>query len=1592
MFVYANHPSCLDSHPRLGSFEISVLPYGAASPQLVYSKLSRSEFPVLRRVVRALASLLLPEQTKLVHPRELVVRVIDETSRRPVEGVVVEVVKVLIGITSERSFGDADLPPPSSLEDIADSEELADAEGETSDDNLERITSSPAETDLATPNKTTDTHASSKRVRWRRHSTDSGDVLRNPALESRFIRHSEALFRIRSWGRKDCLEWFRSCSFPEDVISNILAEGVDSGDKLLKSMSPQALTRWGLRNKKDINAALHFLETLASNPPDGLYSEPKLDRAQVLLSRPLHHGLQSPDHALMTTAFLGSTDSAGVVRCSVAEEGSFFIRLSPGAGSLSRTLRPLSSPLLSINHNSPLSTSFVMDASHKSGMVEVWLLGPKPDYRRFLFRTGILVCFRRLADGHRFLQFLPFRWDTREYGDRFSLRYFRRLPEGKYVSEVDGGVFSVTADGEQPCCELFYQNVGQLRRSHYRCTVNALRKFQRYFRRKPRRTLEKREADAMEVISRALRDSPFLGNIKERAALIAGERIQAIVKIVRFQAIIRGNLTRREAQSLFALEGSDLLSYIRTKLRKRSLAALAIQSRIRTRICRNLKSRLRKERARRTICRFLYSRANSRKLAAAELIRLGEERRMMLKEEAYARNLLRLEQELQQQRRKVDRERLEKQLQRMDVERQQEARRADAERMRVLLIQAKAAKVIQTRFRGWYGRLHYRICVQAAIVLQRSIRSCLHRWRLRREAERKDQLMRSISLARSTSSSTLLQKTAASRLRRALSREIPDSGTAGNDTGTPSAQFNSGNKRALNISTDRRVTGSDVRSPLSKSHSASSGKLSPNSASPGSLSSRRRSLESGLRPNSPAHSPYEPKNEISRVQISAVNEADASLFTMPVESISKAAIVDEEASIVGGSEGNREYDVRDGIDKCQPTRSPHDRPKFGDVNEEILSPSMELSADVQRVEYFPRSLFGQSLFPIKDAIENSISEVNPPATQPNIDGAGQDVGITLPGLSGNVFPSDKLSRAIHLIQSSYRNYRQRISSRIPVIATNTSSISVIPPRPARLGVDTFIESLTKASGKSVRAGRRVLRRAYHQLNSNALVQELKEIADARLSSPIASGIKKFSAVSSIKAQEFQRRKSAGVVNVGDAILEISGFHTPSFEETPLNWWLVLTPYVHDGDGSISAESETLSKTKDKLNSDMFQELETFVHLLELARYSHIQIDLYVSSTSTNRDASRSEKKSIRAYAGVLPLSRGLAFGPQGGAYYVILRMCEADVSPHLWAKELLPLIHLPLRATLIPVFCPPSELMRCLKSSSNLPLPCELVDGCYLQPSSVKWNTYGTQPLCVCHFRGEILVSCTRSRELLRYTCSGSYLGKIDLEGRVSGTIIVMIAGSRHVVCGSSSGTLLELYRTEGDTTKHWEVCILKELESKVAFIAGCASNYGGADTFFMFDRRLGLTVVVFEMGKCVRRRYLSTDGALGHVTGLSSFDNRLYLINEGGELIILDLRLLLSSLPGSVSTLSPFVRLSCKLTEGSLTSIAISAGASFLGMASDDMMTVDNKQHLRPIRQNSGSPFAEGMEGHLLLLGCDSSPQVIVARVFGSEVREIGT
>lgn len=59
--LFYNNLAKVSPHPRLGSFDVSLRSHGSAKTQLVYSKMSKSKFPLLDDVVAQINSIVTPE-------------------------------------------------------------------------------------------------------------------------------------------------------------------------------------------------------------------------------------------------------------------------------------------------------------------------------------------------------------------------------------------------------------------------------------------------------------------------------------------------------------------------------------------------------------------------------------------------------------------------------------------------------------------------------------------------------------------------------------------------------------------------------------------------------------------------------------------------------------------------------------------------------------------------------------------------------------------------------------------------------------------------------------------------------------------------------------------------------------------------------------------------------------------------------------------------------------------------------------------------------------------------------------------------------------------------------------------------------------------------------------------------------------------------------------------------------------------------------------------------------------------------------------------------------------------------------------------
>jgi hypothetical protein len=285
------------------------------------------------------------------------------------------------------------------------------------------------------------------------------------------------------------------------------------------------------------------------------------------------------------------------------------------------------------------------------------------------------------------------------------------------------------------------------------------------------------------------------------------------------------------------------------------------------------------------------------------------------------------------------------------------------------------------------------------------------------------------------------------------------------------------------------------------------------------------------------------------------------------------------------------------------------------------------------------------------------------------------------------------------------------------------------------------------------------------------------------------------------------------------------------------------------------------------------------------------------------------------------------------------------------------------------------------KAADRLPLPCELVDAALLEHSPMKWNTYGTQPICMGFYSDRVLVSCSRTRELLQYDCKGWYDGKMDLGSAVSGNIVVMVTGLNHIVFGMSTGALATLAKQDGGPVQegplNWCKISPVALNSHAAAVRlGCATVLGGADVFILVDADNCVSLQIFEQGRCLKRRTFPVQ-ATGVITAIAAYHNRLYVCNSTGELLAFDLRLLVTHLATPSASMDSFARISTRVGEDGIASMAVIASAGFLGLTSDDSSYSSGGLQLASLLKDDHSLHEANeetcMEGHVILTGGSS-------------------
>ena len=584
IFFNSNSTSLLaGKRPRFCSFEVTVLPYLSSSPKLIYSKLLLKDFPVNRRLVSLLSKELLPERIPLRHSRRLNIRVMDRRSRRPLVGVTVEVMKVNVLVRSEDDFG------------------------EHSNTVLEH---KPVD---SSDQKKVSSHYTSPRKTER----PSPQVLNKTTF----------------WGRAQVFSWLQSAGISDTVIRYMQANGVDTGERLLQLVNAKSLSKWGVRNRKHIEAVIKGIAAL--HEPDNSLRDldyyrtlSEIDeRIEVAFDRCKENQTHSHYQPLEVTK--GLSNAAGLFRANISEVGSYAVRVS---GDL---LMSFESGVFRISAESEAATNIIIDLRSKQGFLNVSAVCSQRSIYKFCGHRGILLGFRRLDDGHRTLHFLPFRESYHTDAAQLILSAEISLDVGLYYSEIDGGVLDIN---NEAAFELFYESEVLLARNHRRSVSRVFRRLQLAIRRRQRRVYTLKEVSALCRIARLVMRSSLLPRARQRAAILKMARNFAEIKLVSFQAIIRGVLLRAKTLSADVGRFGDAVMYIQNRIRSNTNACNQIQrvirgyqSRRRTRLLK------RREKASSFISNTLYRRSRRYIFEATQRNYTGFETYLMRKEEALSK-------------------------------------------------------------------------------------------------------------------------------------------------------------------------------------------------------------------------------------------------------------------------------------------------------------------------------------------------------------------------------------------------------------------------------------------------------------------------------------------------------------------------------------------------------------------------------------------------------------------------------------------------------------------------------------------------------------------------------------------------------------------------------------------------------------------------------------------------------------------------------------------------------------------------------------------------------------------------------------------
>ena len=275
--LFYSNLSLVASKPRIGAFEISVRRYLSNKSQLVYSKLSKTRFPIESELLAQISALIIPEVIYFDGGScVLELCVFDSYLKQPVHDAVVKIYKLSMCISS------------SNLDELKS--QLVSVSSSSNDININTNNANNNTNTKANTNADTD-ESLLQYAKFHRHDVENNNnahhkikrekteyekfhrykrvdpnttiaVINSIDVEDSKLRQSVAFSRVCTWGLSQVKRWLLEYGATIETVNLAITEGVVDGTSLLKLVTEHNLHRWGVHNRILIKKIFNGIEGL----------------------------------------------------------------------------------------------------------------------------------------------------------------------------------------------------------------------------------------------------------------------------------------------------------------------------------------------------------------------------------------------------------------------------------------------------------------------------------------------------------------------------------------------------------------------------------------------------------------------------------------------------------------------------------------------------------------------------------------------------------------------------------------------------------------------------------------------------------------------------------------------------------------------------------------------------------------------------------------------------------------------------------------------------------------------------------------------------------------------------------------------------------------------------------------------------------------------------------------------------------------------------------------------------------------------------------------------------------------------------------